>query len=91
MLIAKQTTHEPVAEDTSVVRRAAGSTAVYLTIALSGFTALSAEVLYAHLDQSFEGSAAYAGFGAPLAKPAAVYSFGDQGTVSVNFRAQRNF
>ena len=52
---------------------------------------LSAEVLYAHLDQSFEGSAAYAGFGAPLAKPPAVYSFGDQGTVSVNFRAQRNF
>ena len=53
--------------------------------------ALSAEVLYAHLDQSFEGSAAYAGFGASLAKPAAVYSYGDQGTVSVNFRAQRNF
>jgi hypothetical protein len=52
---------------------------------------LSAEVLYAHLDQSFEGSAAFAGFGASLAKPPATYSFDDQGTVSVNFRAQRNF
>ncbi|MGN6285426.1 MAG: porin [Afipia sp.] len=52
---------------------------------------LSAEVLYAHLGQNFEGSANYAGFGGSLAKPAATYSFGDQGTVSVNFRAQRNF
>ena len=59
LLIAKQTTHEPVAEDTSVVRRAAGSTAVYLTIALSGFTALSAEVLWTRLLSLLFGATVY--------------------------------
>ncbi|WP_458760737.1 porin [Afipia sp. TerB] len=49
---------------------------------------LSAEVMYAYLDQSFEGAALMSPGGT---KPTAVYSFGDQGTTSVNFRIQRNF
>jgi hypothetical protein len=49
---------------------------------------LSAEVMYAYLDQSFEGAALMSPGGT---KPTAVYSFGDQGTTSVNFRIQRSF
>ncbi|WP_200941168.1 porin [Afipia sp. Root123D2] len=49
---------------------------------------LSAEVMYAFLDQSFDGAAVMSPGGV---KPTAVYSFGDQGTTSVNFRIQRNF
>ncbi len=48
----------------------------------------SAEVMYTRLDQNFSGTATLA----PSApKPAAVYQFKDQDTVSLNLRAQRNF
>ena len=59
LLIAKVTSHEPVAEDTAAVRRAAGSTAVYITIALSGMTALSAEVLWTRLLSLLFGATVY--------------------------------
>jgi spermidine synthase len=59
LLIAKATSHEPVAEDPSAVRRAAGSTAVYITIALSGMTALSAEVLWTRLLSLLFGATVY--------------------------------
>lgn len=49
---------------------------------------LSAEVMYAYLDQNFDGAAVMSPGGT---KPTAVYSFGDQGTTSVNFRIQRSF
>jgi hypothetical protein len=48
----------------------------------------SAEVLWFHLDQKFTGTSVLT----PTApKPAAVYQFKDQDTVSFNVRAQRNF
>jgi spermidine synthase len=59
LLIAKATSHEPVAEDTVAVRPAAGSTAVYITIALSGMTALSAEVLWTRLLSLLFGATVY--------------------------------
>jgi Porin subfamily len=50
--------------------------------------AFSAEVMYTRLDQSFTGTNTLS----PAApKPATVYEYKDQGTVSVNIRAQRNF
>ncbi|MFZ2156669.1 MAG: porin [Bradyrhizobium sp.] len=48
----------------------------------------SAEVQWFHLDQKFSGAATFAANGP---KPAAVYEFKDQDTVSLNVRAQRNF
>src|SRR5262245_15563874 len=57
--IARMTTHEPVAADASAVRRAAGSAAVYITIALSGMTALSAEVLWTRLLSLLFGATVY--------------------------------
>ncbi|HYN08180.1 MAG TPA: fused MFS/spermidine synthase [Vicinamibacterales bacterium] len=59
LLIARMTTHEPVAEATGEVRRAAGATAVYVTIALSGMTALSAEVLWTRLLSLLFGATVY--------------------------------
>jgi spermidine synthase len=59
LLIAKMTTHEPVAEDQGEVVRAAGATAVYVTIALSGMTALSAEVLWTRLLSLLFGATVY--------------------------------
>jgi hypothetical protein len=48
----------------------------------------SAEVLWAHLDQMFTGTATLS----PTSpKPTATYEFKDQDTVSINVRAQRNF
>ena len=48
----------------------------------------SAEVMWFHLDQSFTGTATLT----PTApKPAAVYEFKDQNSVSLQLRAQRNF
>jgi hypothetical protein len=48
----------------------------------------SAEVMWFHLDQKMTGAASLA----PTApKPATVYEFKDQDTVSFNVRAQRNF
>jgi hypothetical protein len=48
----------------------------------------SAEVMYSRLDQNFTGTATLA----PSApKPATVYEFKDQDTVTFNVRAQRNF
>ncbi len=48
----------------------------------------SAEVLWAHLDQKFTGTATLT----PTApKPTATYEFKDQDTVSLNVRVQRNF
>jgi hypothetical protein len=49
----------------------------------------SAEVQYFRLDQSFSGSANIAAPPAP--KPAGVYEFKDQDTVSLQLRAQKNF
>ena len=48
----------------------------------------SAEVMWTHLDQKFAGVAT---LGPTAPKPAAVYEFKDQDTVSFNVRAQRNF
>jgi hypothetical protein len=48
----------------------------------------SAEVMWFHLDQKFTGAAV---LGPTAPKPAAVYEFKDQDTVSFNVRAQRNF
>jgi Porin subfamily len=48
----------------------------------------SAEVLWAHLDQKFSGIAT---LGPTAPKPATVYEFKDQDTVSLNVRVQRNF
>ena len=48
----------------------------------------SAEVMWFHLDQKFTGAATFAANGP---KPAAVYEFKDQDTVSLQVRAQRNF
>ena len=58
---------------------------------VAGLT-FSAEVLYVGLDQKFGGQTGVAVTpAATLAKPPAIYNFRDQDTVSVNFRAQRNF
>jgi spermidine synthase len=59
LLIARMTSHEPVTEDATSGRRAAGSTAVYITIALSGMTALSAEVLWTRLLSLLFGATVY--------------------------------
>jgi hypothetical protein len=48
----------------------------------------SAEVMWTHLDQKFAGIAT---LGPTAPKPATVYEFKDQDTVSFNVRAQRNF
>jgi hypothetical protein len=48
----------------------------------------SAEVQWFHLDQKFSGIAT---LGPTAPKPATVYEFKDQDTVSFNVRAQRNF
>jgi len=48
----------------------------------------SAEVMWFHLDQKFSGVAT---LGPTAPKPATVYEFKDQDTVSFNVRAQRNF
>jgi hypothetical protein len=48
----------------------------------------SAEVMWFHLDQKFTGTSVLA---ATAPKPATVYEFKDQDTVSFNVRAQRNF
>jgi hypothetical protein len=48
----------------------------------------SAEVMYTRLDQNFTGTATLA---AAAPKPTTVYEFKDQGTVSLELRAQRNF
>jgi hypothetical protein len=48
----------------------------------------SAEVMWFHLDQKFTGTSV---LGPSAPKPAAVYEFKDQDTVSFNVRAQRNF
>jgi hypothetical protein len=48
----------------------------------------SAEVQYMRLDQKFTGTSVLA---APAPKPATVYEYKDQNTLSLNIRAQRNF
>jgi Porin subfamily len=48
----------------------------------------STEVLWAHLDQKFTGTAV---LGPTAPKPSAAYEFKDQDTVSLNVRVQRNF
>jgi hypothetical protein len=48
----------------------------------------SAEVQYMRLDQKFTGTSVLA---PPAPKPATVYEYKDQNTVSFNVRAQRNF
>jgi hypothetical protein len=48
----------------------------------------SAEVMWFHLDQKFTGTSV---LGPTAPKPATVYEFKDQDTVSFNVRAQRNF
>jgi hypothetical protein len=48
----------------------------------------SGEVQWFHLDQKMSGSSV---FTATAPKPAALYEFKDQNTVSLQLRAQRNF
>ncbi|MGX9426969.1 MULTISPECIES: porin [Bradyrhizobium] len=48
----------------------------------------SAEVIWLHLDQKFTGGAVLA---VPAPKPATLYEYKDQDTVSLQVRAQRNF
>ena len=50
----------------------------------------SADVVYSHLDQNFAGLMT-AGAANGVAKPAGFYEAKDQDTVSMLFRAQRNF
>ena len=48
----------------------------------------SAEAMWFHLDQNFTGAGLFAANGA---KPAAIYSFKDQDSYTLNVRVQRNF
>jgi Porin subfamily len=48
----------------------------------------SAEVMWFHLDQKFQGTSV---LGPTAPKPTTVYEFKDQDTVSLNVRVQRNF
>jgi len=50
----------------------------------------SVDVIYSHLDQKYTGLVNAAAFSS-VAKPAAVYELKDQDTVSMLWRAQRNF
>lgn len=52
--------------------------------------ALSAELVYTHLDQNMTGTIAYAGSNA-IAKPATTYELKDQNTLLLLLRATRNF
>ncbi len=50
--------------------------------------AISVETMWFHLDQKFSGAATLT----PAApQPTAIYAFGDQNTLSLNVRLQRNF
>lgn len=49
---------------------------------------LGIDVMYTHINSGFEGTASLAANGA---RPAGIYSLGDQGIVSVTARAQKNF
>jgi len=61
LAIAKVTTHEPAEQASDVaVERAAGSTVVYVAIALSGLTALANEVLWTRLLSLVFGATVYA-------------------------------
>jgi len=61
LLLARLTTHEPAAASASstAIARAPGSGLVYLTIALSGMTALSAEVIWTRLLSLLFGATVY--------------------------------
>ncbi|WJR81331.1 porin [Bradyrhizobium sp. NP1] len=51
----------------------------------------SAEVLYANLHTNMKGAANFPTPSTALPLPAGVYTFGDNGTTSLNLRVQRNF
>jgi spermidine synthase len=59
LLLARSTHHEPAKEEAGEVKPAPGSRAVYLTIALSGMTALSAEVIWTRLLSLIFGATVY--------------------------------
>ena len=60
LLIAKRTEFVPLAMDTPGLHASRGSWAIYVVIALSGFTALSAEVIWTRLLSLLIGGSVYA-------------------------------
>ncbi len=59
LLLAKLTTYEPAAASSAPIERAAGSRLVYFAIAISGMTALSAEVIWTRLLSLLFGATVY--------------------------------
>jgi spermidine synthase len=59
LFIAGRTSHEVASAVATKVERAAGATAVYVTIALSGMTALAAEVIWTRMLSLLFGATAY--------------------------------
>jgi spermidine synthase len=59
LFLAGRTAHEPAAAPAKQVERATGFTPVYVTIALSGMTALAAEVIWTRMLSLLFGGTAY--------------------------------
>ena len=59
LALSKSTSYEPSAEKTMAGTKTAGSGVIYLAIALSGFTALSAQVLWTRLLSLLIGATVY--------------------------------
>jgi spermidine synthase len=59
LILARHARYEPQATKSGVAERAAGARAVYLTIALSGLTALAAEVIWTRLLSLLFGATVY--------------------------------
>jgi spermidine synthase len=59
LLLAKMTVYEPLPASSDAIQAAPGSRAVYLTIALSGFTALAAEAIWTRILGLLFGATTY--------------------------------
>jgi spermidine synthase len=59
LMLSRVTPHTPVVEEAGEVRRAEGARTVYIAIAISGFTALAAQVLWTRLMSLTFGATAY--------------------------------
>jgi spermidine synthase len=59
LFIASRTTHDAAASVSKKLERAPGATAVYVTIALSGLTALASEVIWTRMLSLLFGGSAY--------------------------------
>lgn len=59
LAIARNTSHDPGTESTERVQAAPGAAAVYVTIALSGLTALAAEVIWTRILSLIFGATTY--------------------------------